>query len=171
MRDTLLRIVHIKQLHTKLATIVAQRVDAFDARRMRLSGAARQRRQNMIDHREIEIQVAHRALDAAQAVERLAVSAVVEKMPVDVQQRAAIGKLAYDMLMPDFVDQRLRCVVGHELPRKMAGCRIDSAKQFVADFMRKSTIARSGKPRQLAPSPRLRGEGGGEGPRDVTLIR
>ena len=61
MDDTLTRIVDVVELKPELAAVVAQGVDTFAPRRVRLPRAPRQRRDDMVDHGKVEVEIADTA--------------------------------------------------------------------------------------------------------------
>jgi hypothetical protein len=67
-----------------------------------------QRREDVIDDREGEIQIAHGTLHTPHAVESLAARAVVKKMTVDVDQRSPIREIADRVAIPDLLHECFR---------------------------------------------------------------
>src|ERR1700704_2289805 len=106
MNDTLARTVDIVEFKPEFNAIHAQRTNSLLPWRIGFAGAARQGRYDVIDHRKIQGRITNSAKCRAQAIEGLPARAVVNKVTIDMKERAAIAQFTNDMPLPDLVDER-----------------------------------------------------------------
>ena len=103
--DALLRVIDVEKPDGVAAAALAHRLEKRRARWVGAVVAARLGGDGVILHREGEVRPAHRPLLLLQLLEGVGRVQLVQHVPVDVDQIAAVGAARHQMRVPDLVEQ------------------------------------------------------------------
>ncbi len=109
MHDPLQRVTHIEEVNSRCPRCVTGFDDEGSATwHARLVSSARRGIDDMVHRAKHPRWIEHGAPGVLQALERHRAGAFMEKNPIDREQCDALAELAYEMGVPEFVEQSSR---------------------------------------------------------------
>ena len=113
VHDALALVELVVIFDAEFAGVLRHHPDLFDAFRIRIGLGAVGGRDVVIDHRQCLLRRVNLAAGGAQALERLRRGHFMDQMAVDIEQAGAVIGFVNQMIVPDFVVQRGRFLIGH----------------------------------------------------------